>query len=51
MTAILVTWGAGIRPGAHAGTVPNVSVAPTIARLLQLNFTAPVPPLTELLQP
>jgi hypothetical protein len=38
MTAILVAWGAGIRPGSHLGAVPNVNVAPTIARLLGLPF-------------
>ena len=36
MQEILVAWGAGIRPGARLGLVPNVDIAPTIARLLGL---------------
>ncbi|HYW43236.1 MAG TPA: ectonucleotide pyrophosphatase/phosphodiesterase [Bryobacteraceae bacterium] len=51
MTAILVAWGAGIRPGSHAGVVPNLSIAPTIARLLGVPLPGtPAPPLGELLQ-
>lgn len=38
MYAILVAWGAGIQPGARLGLVPNVDIAPTIARLLGLNL-------------
>lgn len=37
MNAILVAWGAGIR-NVHTGPQPNVDVAPTIARLLGLDF-------------
>ena len=37
MNAILVAWGAGIRH-VQTGPKPNVDVAPTIARLLGLNF-------------
>ena len=37
---ILVAWGAGIRPGVKIGLVPNVNVAPTIARLLGLTWPA-----------
>ena len=48
MTAILVAWGAGIQPGAHVGVVPNLGVAPTIARLLDLRF--PGSPVVELLR-
>src|SRR5882724_11636409 len=40
MTAILVASGAGIRPGTRLGIVPNVNVAPTIARLLGLKWPA-----------
>ena len=37
MNAILVAWGAGIRHG-QTGPKPNVDVAPTIARLLGVEF-------------
>ena len=37
MNAILVVWGAGIRE-THLGPEPNVNVAPTIARLLGIEF-------------
>jgi predicted AlkP superfamily pyrophosphatase or phosphodiesterase len=40
LNAILVAWGAGIQPGARLGVVPNVNVAPTIARLLGLKWPA-----------
>ncbi|MBS1858767.1 MAG: alkaline phosphatase family protein [Acidobacteria bacterium] len=40
MQEILVAWGAGIRPGSKLGLVPNVDVAPTIARLLGLPWPA-----------
>jgi len=36
MNALLVAWGAGIQPGVHLGVLPNVNVAPTIARLLHV---------------
>jgi predicted AlkP superfamily pyrophosphatase or phosphodiesterase len=48
MTAILVVWGAGIQPGSHTGVVPNVDLAPTIARLLKLPF--PGAPVLDLLR-
>lgn len=38
MQEILVAWGAGIRPGAKLGLVPNINVAPTIAKLLGLTW-------------
>jgi hypothetical protein len=38
MNAILVAWGAGVRPGSHVGVVPNVSVAATIAHLPRVDF-------------
>ena len=50
MDAILVAWGAGIRPGSHVDVVPNVNVAATIARLLNLAFTSGTP-LFDLLRP
>lgn len=51
MQEILVAWGAGIRAGARAGVVPNVSVAPTLARLLHIeSFRTDAPPLTEILR-
>jgi predicted AlkP superfamily pyrophosphatase or phosphodiesterase len=40
MNALLVASGAGIRPGVRLGVVPNVNVAPTIARLLGLKWAA-----------
>ena len=43
MDAILVAWGAGVRPGSHTGTVPNVNVAATIAYLLKLEFDRATP--------
>jgi predicted AlkP superfamily pyrophosphatase or phosphodiesterase len=38
MNAILVAWGAGIRQG-RTGPKPNVDVAPTIAKLLGVDFS------------
>jgi predicted AlkP superfamily pyrophosphatase or phosphodiesterase len=40
MQEILVAWGAGVRPGTKLGIVPNVNVAPTIAKLLRLTWPA-----------
>ena len=40
MQEILVAWGAGIRPGSKLGVVPNINVAPTIAKLLGLSWPA-----------
>jgi hypothetical protein len=34
VNAILVAWGAGIRPGSHTGSMPNIEVAATTAHLL-----------------
>jgi len=48
--ATFVAWGAGIKPGTRLGVVSNLSVAPTIARLLSLtvpNFEGA--PLTAIL--
>lgn len=36
--ATFVAWGAGIRPGANAGTITSTCVAPTIAALLGLRM-------------
>jgi predicted AlkP superfamily pyrophosphatase or phosphodiesterase len=50
MQAILVAWGDGIRRGVRTGPKPNVDVAPTIARLLGLDFSGVEgKPLTEFL--
>ena len=38
MEAILVAWGAGIRPGAHVGTIANTDVAGIVAQLLNVRF-------------
>ena len=38
LEAILVAWGAGIKPGTRLGRVPNVNVAATIAQLLGLSL-------------
>jgi hypothetical protein len=43
MDAILVAWGAGIRPRSHTGMVSNVNVAATIAYLLKLKFERATP--------
>jgi predicted AlkP superfamily pyrophosphatase or phosphodiesterase len=45
-----VAWGAGIKPGAKLGTISNLSVAPTIARLLGIELpTADGQPLEAIL--
>ena len=36
--ATFIAWGAGIKPGARLGVISNLSVAPTIARLLGLSL-------------
>ena len=36
--AIFVAWGAGIKCGARLGDIKNVDVAPTIARILQVDL-------------
>ena len=38
MHATFVAWGVGIKPGARLGEISNLSVAPTIARLLGLSL-------------
>jgi predicted AlkP superfamily pyrophosphatase or phosphodiesterase len=38
MQALLIASGAGIKPGSRVGIVPNVNVAPTIAKLLGLKW-------------
>jgi hypothetical protein len=38
MRAIFVACGAGIQPGVKLGQINNTSVAPTLARLLNLEF-------------
>lgn len=40
MQAILVAWGAHIRRGVNLGTISNLQVAPTIARLLGVSLPA-----------
>jgi predicted AlkP superfamily pyrophosphatase or phosphodiesterase len=52
MRGILITWGRGIRPGTKLGLVHNTQVAPTMARLLGVEFpTATGKPLAESLTP
>jgi predicted AlkP superfamily pyrophosphatase or phosphodiesterase len=36
--ATFVIWGAGIKPGVNLGEISNLDVAPTIAKLLGVNF-------------
>jgi predicted AlkP superfamily pyrophosphatase or phosphodiesterase len=36
--ATFVAWGVGIKPGARLGEISNLSVAPTIAKLLGLSL-------------
>jgi predicted AlkP superfamily pyrophosphatase or phosphodiesterase len=38
MRAIFIAWGAGIKPGAKLGVIENLSVGPTVARLLGLEM-------------
>ena len=52
MQAVFVAWGAGIRRGVDLGTISNLRVAPTIAKLLGVSLPAATqPPLTDALQP
>lgn len=39
--ATFVIWGAGIKPGVKLGEVPNIDVAPTIAKLLGIELPSP----------
>lgn len=48
--ATFVAWGAGIKPGARLGEISNLDVAPTIARLLGLRYSADGKALTKILQ-
>ncbi len=51
MNAILVAWGAGIKPNVKTGPKPNVDVAATIAKILDVNLTGiQGKPLTEFLK-
>ena len=48
--AMFVAWGQGIKPGAKLGEISNMSVAPTIAKLLGVEIpNAEGKPLTEAL--
>ncbi len=52
MQAIFVASGAHIRRGIDLGTISNLSVAPTLAKLLGVSLPAAMhPPLTQALQP
>jgi predicted AlkP superfamily pyrophosphatase or phosphodiesterase len=51
MQALFIASGAHIRPGTDLGTITNLSVAPTIAKLLGVSLPAArQPPLTQILQ-
>jgi predicted AlkP superfamily pyrophosphatase or phosphodiesterase len=39
--ATFVAWGVGIKPGARVGEIPNLDVAPTIARLIGVTLPNP----------
>jgi hypothetical protein len=48
--ATFVAWGAGIKPGTKLGEISNLSVAPTMAKLLKISLpTADGKPLIEIL--
>jgi len=49
MNAVCVLSGRGVRPGAKVAAAENIDVAPTIARLLGIEFAADGKPLAELL--
>jgi hypothetical protein len=50
MKAMCILSGAGIRPGVKIPTVNNTSIAPTIAKLLGLEYSIPDDkPLTQAL--
>jgi predicted AlkP superfamily pyrophosphatase or phosphodiesterase len=52
MRGIFIAWGRGIKPGSKLGLVHNTQVAPTIARLLNLEMpTAQGQPLAGALVP
>jgi predicted AlkP superfamily pyrophosphatase or phosphodiesterase len=51
MQALFVASGAHVRAGVNVGTITNLRVAPTIARLLNVSLpAAKQAPLTEILQ-
>ncbi|HUA80471.1 MAG TPA: alkaline phosphatase family protein [Dyella sp.] len=51
MQALFIASGAHIRPGVDLGTISNLRVAPTIARILGISLpAAKQPPLTDILQ-
>ncbi len=51
MQALFVASGAAIKPGVHLGTISNLRVAPTIARILGVQLPdAKQPPLREILR-
>lgn len=39
--ATFVMWGCGVKPGVNLGEIPNIDVAPTIAKLLHLELPNP----------
>jgi arylsulfatase A-like enzyme len=50
MNAVFVAWGRGIKPGAKLDLVQNIDIAPTIARLLEVELpNAQGRPLREIL--
>ena len=51
LLATCVVWGAGVKPGTDLGKVSNLSIAPTIARLLGIELpTADGKPLEKLIE-
>ena len=50
LLATCVVWGAGVKPGTELGKVSNLSIAPTIARILGIELpTADGKPLEKLI--
>ena len=50
--ATFVAWGVGIKPGARLGEIPNIDVAPTIAKILEVELPrAQGKPLDDILTP
>jgi predicted AlkP superfamily pyrophosphatase or phosphodiesterase len=50
MRGIFIAWGRGIKPGVKVGLIQNTQVAPTVAKLLELDFpTADGKPLRAML--
>jgi predicted AlkP superfamily pyrophosphatase or phosphodiesterase len=51
LLATCVVWGAGVKPGTELGKISNLSIAPTIARILGIELpTADGKPLTKLIE-